>query len=385
MSKVTIGIDIRVLASGRQSGIEQYVLNLLPVMIRQAPEIKFKLFFTAFREAKLSYPWMERENVELHRFYYPNRLMFVGARIFDRPRVDKLVGGVDVFFSPHFLLAPLQKKCRLVTTFHDLSFKRYPQFFSWRKKWWHGFEMNPRRQARRADKIIAISYSTRNDLASLFQVDPLKIKVIYSGVNALLGSEDKTEIIRVRTRYQLPENFFLYLGTLEPRKNVLGILRAFDYLHKRNLLLSESHLVIAGERGWHDREVFAYYEQSPWKKLIHFAGAVDEKDKAVVYQLARVFVYPSFFEGFGFPPLEAMQAGVPVITSRTSSLPEVVGNAAILVDPYNIQDLAESMQILFFDQTLREEYHRRGQRQVRQFSWEKSAGETLEVLLDTVD
>lgn len=376
----TIGIDIRVLGSGRQSGIEHYILNLLPEIIRLAPDIKFKLFFSSFREAKLSYAWMQKNNVELYRFFYSNRLMFVGAKLVGRPCLDKLIGGVDVFFSPHFLLAPLGKRCKLVTTFHDLSFVRYPQFFSWQKNIWHRFEMNPRHQAQRSQQVVATSFSTRNDLISLYGIDPGKIRVVYSGLSPLGGSPEATEINRVRTRYQLPENFFLYLGTMEPRKNILGILQAFDYLQTRRLLPDDSHLVIAGERGWRERDIFRFCSRSPWRKLIHLSGVVDEKDKGLVYQLARVFVYPSFFEGFGFPPLEAMQMGVPVVTSRTSSLPEVVGNAALLIDPYNIRDLAEVMQLLFTSEAVREIYRQRGRQRVKLFSWEKSAKETLEVL-----
>lgn len=378
---MTIGVDIRVLGSGRQSGIEQYLLNLLPEMIKLAPDVKFKLFFSGFHDAKLSYPWVQRENVELHRFFYPNRLMFTGAKFFNRPRLDLLMGGADVFFSPHFLLAPLSKHCRLVTVFHDLSYLRYPHFFSWRKNIWHRWEMNPRWQAYRADRVIAVSCSTRNDLVSLYGVNPRKVKIIYSGVRLMERSEDKTEVNRVQTRYQLPENFFLYLGTIEPRKNILGILRSFDSLQTRRLIPADTHLVVAGERGWRDQDVFKFSKHAPCRKLLHFPGVIDERDKPIVYQLAKVFVYPSFFEGFGFPPLEAMQMGVPVVTSHCSSLPEVVGNAAMLVDPYNLQDLAEAMRELLINDLLRRQYQEKGWQRVQRFTWEKSAQETLEVLL----
>ncbi len=378
---MTIGVDIRVLGSGRQSGIEQYLVSLLPEMIKLAPDVKFKLFFSGFHDAPLSYPWMHLENVELYRFFYPNRLMFAGAKLFDRPRLDLLMGGADVFFSPHFLLAPLSRTCPAVTVFHDLSYLRYPRFFSWRKNIWHHFEMNPYRQAYRSVRVIAVSGSTRNDLVSLYGIDFRKITIIYSGVTEMRGSEDKTEINRVQTRYQLPENFFLYLGTIEPRKNIMGILRAFDYLQTNHLLPADAHLVIAGGRGWCEGDVFKFFRRSPYRKLIHFPGIIDEKDKAVVYQLAKVFVYPSFFEGFGFPPLEAMRMGVPVITSSCSSLPEVVGSAALLIDPYNLRDLAEAMRELFTNETLQEYYRERGRQRVKRFTWEKSAQGTLEVLL----
>src|SRR3989344_6075925 len=238
-----IGIDLRVLAGGLYGGIAQYILGLLPELFKIDRKIKFKLFFNAYKKKLPNYSWLESENVQLFQSNYPNRLFFASSRFFSYPKLDNLIRGADVFFSPHFFAAPLSLQCRSVVTFHDLSFLRYPEFFSLRKNIWHRLEMNPREQALRANKIIAVSESTKNDLVNLFGIDPEKIQVIYSGSksevhpleNSRAGSRGSrvggiSDLLRVKKKYNLPENFFLFLGTLELRKNIPGILRAFAYL-----------------------------------------------------------------------------------------------------------------------------------------------------------
>src|SRR3989338_6638216 len=174
-----IGIDLRVLAGGSYGGIAQYVLGLLPELFRLDKNIRFKLFFNAYRQSLPDYSWLDQENVQIFKFNYPNRLLFASSRLFSYPKLDHLVQGADVFFSPHFFSAPLSSRCRSVVTFHYLSFILHPQFFSWRKNIWHRLEMNPKKQAMRANKIIAVSESTKNDLINLFGIDLEKIQVIY--------------------------------------------------------------------------------------------------------------------------------------------------------------------------------------------------------------
>src|SRR3989344_9113087 len=352
---MTIGIDIRVLAGDLQNGIAQYLLNILPKLIGLDSQIKFKLFFSSFKSKELDYDWLKEKNVELYRFKIPNNFLFSSSKIFNCPFLDEMIGGVDMFFSPHFFLAPLSGRCKSSVVFHDLSFLRYPEFFSWRKNIWHRFEMNPKKQAQEANKIIAVSQSTKDDLVNLLKIVPEKIEVIYSGV--LMGKSEiqllensraraTTERERgsgepsranpgsrvagisdlsIKQKYNLPENFFLYLGALEPRKNILGILKAFSFLKSSSQIPKDSALVIAGPLGWLYTDILKFCKSSPYRESIHLIGPIEETDKASLYSLAKVFVYPSFFEGFGFPPLEAMTAGVPVITSNISSLPEVVG------------------------------------------------------------
>ena len=177
----------------------------------------------------------------------------------------------------------------------------------------------------------------------------------------------------------------MYLGALEPRKNILGILKAFSFLKSSSQIPKDSALVIAGPLGWLYTGILKFCKSSPYRESIHLIGPVEETDKARLYSLAKVFVYPSFFEGFGFPPLEAMTAGVPVITSNISSLPEVVGGASLMVNPYNIKEIAEAMKSLFLDQNLRDFYIKKGFEQVKKFSWRKTAEQTLKVITMAVD
>lgn len=372
-----IGIDIRVLAGDLQNGIAQYLLNILPELIKLDPQIKFKLFFSSLKKHKLDYDWLKEKNIELYRFKISNHFLFASSKIFNRPCLDKMVRGADIFFSPHFFLAPLSGECKSAVVFHDLSFLRYPEFFSWRKNIWHRFEMNPKKQALAADKIIAVSRSTRNDLIYFFGTNSNKIKVIYSGLSKnFLVKPNQEEMEKVKSKYLLPEKFFLYLGKIEPRKNIIGIIKAFETFSDKSF-----HLVIAGELGWLCKDVLKAYDTSPCKRLIHFIGSVDEKDKSSVYQLSKTLIYPSFFEGFGFPPLEAMALRIPVITSRNSSIPEVVGDSALLVDPYNVGEISQAMESLISNDFLRQSFVEKGIQRSKLFSWQKTAEETLDFLV----
>ena len=383
-----IGIDIRMLARGTRSGIEEYTINLLSNMISLNNNIEYKLFYNGYKKIKLEYDLLKLPNVQLKEFKIPNRLLDTSFQFLNYPKIDKMLEKIDVFFSPHIFSSSVSKKCKTITTFHDLSFESYPEFYSTGKNYWH-FSMNPKKQARKADKIIAVSRSTKDDLVKIYGIEPEKIKVIYSGIRLESGiSNLESEVLKVKKRYNLPEKYILYLGTLEPRKNIIGLIKAFEILNKcsinpPNPLLQRGNLklVIAGSKGWLYEDIFKAVKNSPVKDDIIFTGFIDDKDKPVLYSLADLFVYPSFYEGFGFPPLEAMAAGTPVITSNFSSLPEAVGDAAIMINPYNLDELAKAMEIVLSDEKLRNILIERGYERVKNFSWEKCAKETLEFIL----
>ena len=381
-----IGIDIRVLASGRRSGVEEYLLNLLPHLFKLAPEIKFKLFYNAFRKVKLDYSWTSLPNVEIKEFSLPNRFVFDPLAIFlKQPKIDRLLGGVDVFFSPHFLLTPLSENCPRVITFYDLSFEYLPEFFSWRKRAWHR-HINPRRQAKEAKKIIAISQSTKDDLVNLYHLPIEKIEVIYPGIGQEfhLLEKDDNQLLAVRQKYNLPTNFILYLGTIEPRKNLSSLILAFDLLKKKGEL-GNCQLVLAGNKGWLYQDVFRLAKKSKFSSEILFPGFIQPEDKVYLYNLASLFVYPSFFEGFGFPPLEAMACGLPAITGYATSFPETVGGAALMVKPDDWGQLAWAIKEVWQDKELRRYLSARGLQQVKKFSWRKTAEQTLAVLKSAKD
>jgi len=381
---MNIGIDIRVLARGARTGVEEYTINLLSHLLNLEPKVNFRLFYNAYQKVNLDYDWLNLTNVQLNDFRIPNRVFFTTARYLKQPKIDNLLPGIDTYFNPHFFAAPLTSKCRKVITFHDLSFEHHPQFFSWRKRAWQKFLMNTKQEARKADKIIAVSDSTKSDLVNLYGIEPEKIRVIYSGVGEQFKPA-KVPHFKVRPCFAEPLQrfsktrsylrFILYFGTIEPRKNLIGLIKAFELLKDKDL-----KLVIAGTKGWLYQDVFKAAKESKKRKDIVFTGFVKEKDKPYLYNSAQVFVYPSFFEGFGFPPLEAMACGIPTIVSANSSLPEVVGQAALMVNPKNIDELAWAMEQALTDNQLRERLIKKGLEQAQKFSWQKCAQETLEVL-----
>jgi len=395
-----IGIDIRMLARGTRSGIEEYTINLLSNMISLNNNIEYKLFYNGYKKIKLEYDLLKLPNVQLKEFKIPNRLLDASFQFLNYPKIDKMLEKIDVFFSPHIFSSSVSKKCKTITTFHDLSFENYPEFYSAGKNYWH-FSMNPKKQAQKADKIIAVSRSTKDDLVKIYGIKPEKIKVIYSGIRLESGIHNasqghvlnfsaqggpalgwESEVLKVKKKYNLPEKYILYLGTLEPRKNIIGLIKAFEILNSRfKIPDSKFQLVIAGSKGWLYEDIFKAVKNSPAKDNIIFTGFIDDKDKPALYSLADLFVYPSFYEGFGFPPLEAMTAGTPVITSNFSSLPEAVGDAAIMINPYNLDELAKAMEIVLSDEKLRNILIERGYERVKNFSWEKCAKETLEFIL----
>lgn len=372
----TIAIDIRSLSGGVYTGVGEYTRNLLEHMIPLDKTIQFKLFFNAHSERPNLDFLGAAPNAKLYHFRYPNKYFSATTRFLNFPKIDRMIGGADVFFSPHFSACPVTKGCRKVVTFHDLSFERYPEFFDLRRKFWH-FSNHPKKRAKEADHIIAVSESTAYDLSDIYGIDPRKISVVYSGIDErFFREQSREELWRVKEKYKLPQRFILSLSTIEPRKNVLGIIRAFELCHVRNV-----KLVIAGKPGWLYKDTFNAIKSSKCKNDILYIGFVGDQDKPALYKLSGLFVYPSIYEGFGFPALEAMAAGTPVITSACSSLPEVTEDAAILVDPFNVSDIAWMMEEVLGDEKLANFLRTKGLAQARKFTWQKCAQETLAILL----
>jgi glycosyltransferase involved in cell wall biosynthesis len=370
-----IGIDMRMLSSRHRSGVEEYAEQIISRLAHLAPNDQFKLFFSSFRNYPPKFSWLNLPNVRVYHYHIPNRLLFICARFFNWPKLDVLMNGADVFFSPHFFLAPLSENCRRVTTFHDLSYKRFPEFFTLNQRLWHRF-MRPTLSARFSDRIIAVSGSTKADLVEYYHVDPANISVIYN--SASLTRPTDAELETFKRNRQLPARFIFSIGTLEPRKNTDGIIRAFNILKSRPGF-EDVQLVFGGNKGWECENVFKELEQSPYSKDIRYLGYISD-NPAYYYSLASVFVYPSFFEGFGLPVIDAMACGAPVITSTTSSMPEITGNAALLVDPYNISAIASAMETILNNPKLADSLRVKGLGQSRYFNWDKAASETLEVI-----
>ncbi len=282
--------------------------------------------------------------------------------------------GVDLLHSLHYT-RPVNLPCKSVVTFHDMTFFLFPHLHTRAKRLF--FPLATRISARMADGLIADSESTRQDAIHLLKIDPGKIFTVP------LGVDDKFHPISVpapledvRQKYGLPQRFILYVGLVEPRKNLPHLLQAYKILIEGGGNLS---LVIVGRFGWKYHRVLGQIEELGLKENIHFTGYVSVQDLPMVYNLADVFVYPSTYEGFGLPPLEAMACGTPVITSAVSSMPEHVGDAGILVPPEDVQALAQAMDDVLTNESLKNRLARRGPRQASQFTWDRTARETLQV------
>lgn len=227
-----------------------------------------------------------------------------------------------------------------------------------------------------ADKIIAVSNHTKLDLIKYYGVPEENIRVIYEAADSVFRPLSLKEKETVAKRYQLSFPYILYVGTLEPRKNILTLIKAFEMLKEAN---TDRKLVITGKRGWKCDDIFEYVAAKGLQKDVIFTGYVPNADLPGLYNSADLLAYPSQYEGFGLPPLEAMACGCPVITSNTSSLPEVVGDAGILIDPSSPKSLADAMLWLLNDDITRKDFVRKGLERSKQFSWKKCAEETMQI------
>lgn len=366
---MNIAIDVRSLMEGRHSGVEEYTIEIIRGMLRVAPEHTYHLFYNAARPVTL--PEFSG-NVRIHRFRYPNKLLNLSQFALAHPRWDRLVPA-DCFFVPSLRLMPLSPTVPLVTTVHDLSFERFPEFFSAKRRAWHRL-MRPRALVKNSDHIIAVSHATKEDVKSIYDVPDERISVVYSGVPPSIDVPTSVDIRTVRDLYHLPAKYILFFGTLEPRKNIPSLIRAFDAIAAD----IPQHLVIAGARGWLTNEIDEAVAAATHRDRIHVPGFIAEHHKAALYGGADLFVYPSFYEGFGFPPLEALLAGTPVITSYNSSLPEVVGEWATLIDPYNPGELALVMKEVIREPPLVTAKIR--QAICQKYSWDHAAEKVVDIL-----
>ncbi len=368
VKRMHIAIDARSLMEGRLSGVEEYTTHIIHGLLRVAPHHTYHLFYNSAQKVTLP---KFIGSVIYHRWRYPNKILNASQWAFSQPRWDRLVPA-DCFFVPNFRLLPLSPHVPIVTTVHDLSFEHFPQFFSWKRRLWHTM-MRPRVLMTNSDHLIAVSHHTATDVATLYNINPACISVVHSGIN-IPPAVTAGDWHRVKSLYHLPERYILFIGALEPRKNIPSIIEAFSAVAAK----IPQDLVIAGQPGWLTQDITRALGASLVRERIHQPGFIAEEDKAALYKGADLFVYPSFYEGFGFPPLEALAQGTPVITSANSSLPEVVGQWATLIDPYDVGGLALMMTELLHHPS-------RVSADVRQaiaerYSWDVAARQTLAVI-----
>jgi glycosyltransferase involved in cell wall biosynthesis len=277
--------------------------------------------------------------------------------------------GVTLFHAPHYVLPPLIR-CRSVVTIHDCIHLMFPQYLPNRLAFGYA-RTSIGLAARRATRVLTVSESSKRDILRFVNTQPEKIDVIYNAYDERFAIDPaEADVVRVRERFQLQDEFVLYAGNVKPHKNLERLIEAFHIVRKRGL--DHLKLVMIGDeiskytalrRAVHRHQLHPY---------VRFLGYLPEETLAVMYRLAGVFVFPSLYEGFGLPPLEAMASGTPVVTSNVSSLPEVAGDAAVLVDPYDPRAIADGMYRVLTDEQLRKDLRHRGVARAGMFSWEQS-------------
>ncbi|OGE79231.1 MAG: hypothetical protein A2751_04545 [Candidatus Doudnabacteria bacterium RIFCSPHIGHO2_01_FULL_46_14] len=356
-----IAIDIRALMEGKTTGIEVYLINLLNSLFVLDEKNEYILFANSFR--KIDLPKFNHPNVKTIVTRYPNKFFNLAQKM-GFPKIERLLGKIDLFFSPHWRVVALRETTPLVMTFHDLFFEIMPEFFTWRRRIWHWF-MNYPTAAKRADKIIAVSESTKKDLVEMYGIEENKIEVIYPGVtpsthsSPLKGEEEKP--------------YFLYFGTFEPRKNIETVLMAYAAYYAQSKI--KKSLIIAGSEGWKIKIAIP----AGLRGKITVKKNVSEEEKSQLYQNAFAFIFPSFYEGFGFPILEAASFGLPVIASYNSSLAEIGKDFALFANPFRPEQFTNQMLRLEQDETFWGDLGDKGYRVAKNFEWLETARKTLQL------
>ncbi len=401
------------------SGVSMYVFNLLNALFKIDKDNEYVFFYNSFTPP-LSSPlvmgetrecFWERSEIVASRI--PNKIFNASTTFLNFPKIDKMMARhlaqgrencendkvdcleksppfgcrsgqalwkrgeqkIDIFFSPNFLFTALSDSCKKIVTVHDLSFERCPRFYSLKGRLWHKF-VKTRKMCEQADIIIAVSENTKCDIMELYGISEEKIRVVYSGVER--NKTNKTN--KTDMTYNFSNKYILFVGNVERRKNVLGIIKAFQRLNEE-YNICDYDLIIAGQRGSGFYNISSEIRnlKLEFRKKVKLLGYVNELGKVKLYKEASLFVYPSFYEGFGFPPLEAMSYGCPVITSNCSSLPEIASDSAIMIDPYNVEDIASAMAKILTDEKLCSLMVEQGFERVKKFTWEKCAREMLDI------
>jgi len=385
-----IGIDISRYID-KSGGVGIYAANLLKFLLKIDIENKYlgySFFYDCFPKG-----WNKKEDAGVFENYYRNPNIYTNFSMNNinlgtseikkkwakasMEGKEKLLGGVDVIHSTAYVVPELFK-AKLVVTIHDLSFLLFPDMHT---------EENIRLLMKnliyinsRPNKIICDSEQTKKDLIRFFHVPEEKIKVIYLGVDHIFSdsiSEEKKDIALARHDL-IGVDYILTVASIEPRKNFERIIKVFSEIIKDEKY-NDIYLVCAGGAGWKNENIHKLVVEKGLEDKVRFLGYVDEEDLPSIYNGAKFFMYPSLYEGFGLPVLEAMASKVPVLTSNVSSLPEVAGNAAMMVDPYSEKEIYDASIRILEDDSLRKELKANGAQRSNLFTWENTAFQTLEV------
>ncbi len=351
----------------QRAGVGRYTRSLVEALAPARGADRLRLFYFDFRRRGLDWPVPGAEPRAVR--WCPGRLAQACWKRLNWPPFDRLAGRADLYHFPNFVLPPMAGRGRTIVTVHDVSFLRFPEMAETRN-----LAFLRRRIAntvRRADAVVTDSRFCAGEIAALLGADPAKIHAIPLGVSEHLAPPPEDAVARLRRSRGLDRPYLLTVGTLEPRKNTAFLARVYEAFAE-----FDGDLVIAGQRGWRDAPILARLRASPRAASIRLLGYVPEADLPALYAGAALFLFPSVYEGFGFPPLEAMRCGVPVLASRAGSLPEIVGGGARLVDGFEAEAWAGEARRLLADDAARRALAARGRDWAARYTWRETARQT---------
>jgi glycosyltransferase involved in cell wall biosynthesis len=362
---VNIVVNTRLLLHNRLEGIGWFTYENLRRMVNAHPEHRFFFLF----DRKYHPEFIFNKNVTPVVIGPPARhpvLYFLWFEVSVRYMLHKLKA--DLFLSPDGYLS-LGSKIPSIAVFHDLNFEHYPADLPFAERFYYRTFF--RKYAKRANRIATVSSYSKSDIEQQYQINPSKIDVVYNGANELYCPVNEQTKETTRNRFTNGRPFFFFVGSLHPRKNLVNLFRAFDLFRKKTP--GDHVLLIAGAKKWWTGEIASVYEAMECKDSVIFAGRLSSDDMKNVMGSALALTYVSYFEGFGIPIVEAFRCGTPVITSNRTSMPEVGGNAAVLIDPFDPEDIASAMKRITEDENLRNQLIQDGFERAKIFTWDKSS------------
>ncbi len=368
---------MRILIDGRQltqlqpSGVGEYTAQLLRALFRLDHENTYTILTTGWLPMPENGLGPLPPTVSVRHVSLPNRLLTLAMAFTGRPYLDTLAGGIfDMAFLPNLAIGRVSPKLPYAVTLHDLSWKLFPQFYGLRMRVWHVL-IHPKNLIQKARCVFTPSSHARRDVMRFLQLSADHVRAIPLGVSKEFGAHPQATDHGVRSRHRLPKRFALFAGTHEPRKNIHAVLDALSVYRQETG--DDVHLVLCGGRGWNVRDLHDRLRTASFRTWIHDLGYVPAADKPALYRNAAVFVWPSIYEGFGLPVLEAMACGTPVITTHTSSLPELTGTAALQVNPYDAGELKAALREILSSPALAAELKAAGLKRAASFTWDKTA------------
>lgn len=372
-----IAVNTRLLLKNKLEGIGWFIFETLKRITQQHPEHEFffifdrkydKDFLFSDNVTPLVLPPQARHPI-LHYLWFEQSIPILLKKI--KP---------DLFLTPDAYCS-LNTKTKTLIVIHDLNFEHYPEHMPWLNRRYYRY-YTPK-FAERADRIATVSNFSKNDIVKQYHINPEKIDVIYNGANESykpIGEEEKVILKRENTHGR---DFFIFIGALNPRKNLTNLFKAFDLFKKQTK--SDYKLVVVGEKMYWPKNIKITYENMEYSDDVIFTGRLGVEKLSKMIATAKALTFASYFEGFGIPIIEAFKAETPVITSNVSSMPEIAGDAAILTDPFNPEDIATAMKAIATDENLRAELIKKGRQRVKMFSWDNTAENLWKSMLKTIE